>query len=352
MKVIHIESGLGNQMLSYCEYLALKYANPNDTIYIETITYDIPECNDIICQWNGFELPRIFNINAPNIQSTFSQDVWDQLIEDIRKSKFWIHNWNWPVRMQKAFEKNGLTLKNIRGDFEEKGHSIVALNPDQKKTFKAWMREQDWYIFLRAQKKRLQDKRRSYTYSNEHIHFFSTPDDIFTGQRLSFKFKGSGIEKIADEVRKVFTFPSHENIRNIECERRIHECNSVAIHARRGDMLGYNYDCYRFGYFKRCVRYIRSQVCNPVFFIFCDPDSVSWAKENSNVFGLDFQKDEIHFVDWNKGEESYRDMQLMAECKHQVITRSSFGWWGAWLNQNPHKITCSPDILIDTTHHF
>ena len=24
MKVIHIESGLGNQMLSYCEYLAMK----------------------------------------------------------------------------------------------------------------------------------------------------------------------------------------------------------------------------------------------------------------------------------------------------------------------------------------
>ena len=52
MKIIHIESGLGNQMLSYCEYLAIKKMNPDDDCFIETIVYDIPECNDVICQWN------------------------------------------------------------------------------------------------------------------------------------------------------------------------------------------------------------------------------------------------------------------------------------------------------------
>ena len=41
MIVLHIESGLGNQMLGYCEYLALKKANPNADIYIENIIYDI-----------------------------------------------------------------------------------------------------------------------------------------------------------------------------------------------------------------------------------------------------------------------------------------------------------------------
>ena len=66
MKVIHIESGLGNQMLSYCEYLALKKVNPDDDFYLETIIYDIPECNDVICQWNGYELERIFGIKEPS----------------------------------------------------------------------------------------------------------------------------------------------------------------------------------------------------------------------------------------------------------------------------------------------
>ena len=41
MKIVHIESGLGNQMLSYCEFLALKKSNPKDDIFIETSIYDI-----------------------------------------------------------------------------------------------------------------------------------------------------------------------------------------------------------------------------------------------------------------------------------------------------------------------
>lgn len=351
MKVIHIESGFGNQMLSYCEYLAIKHANPKDECYVETLVYDIPECNDIICQWNGYELERIFGLHAPNLRDTFPEEVWTDIVTDVRKSKFWLRNWNWPVCIQEVLEKHGLKLKNLRGNFEDKNHTIVATNPDAKKTFKDKLREMDWYIFLKMHKDRWRDKKRCATYSNEHIHFLQTSEDVLTGQRLTFKYINSGIERIEDEVRRVFTFPPHTDNRNIECEQLIKNCNSVAIHARRGDMLGYNYDCYRFGYFKRCVKFIRQKVNNPVFFIFCDPGSVQWAKENADVFGLDFTKDEIHFVDWNKSEDSYRDMQLMAQCKHQIITRSSFGWWGAWLNTNPNKITCSPDLLINTTHH-
>ena len=73
MKIVHIESGLGNQMLSFCEYIALKMMNPEDDVYVETVIYDIPECNDIICQWNGYELNRIFGINAPNIRERFDE---------------------------------------------------------------------------------------------------------------------------------------------------------------------------------------------------------------------------------------------------------------------------------------
>ena len=70
MKIVHIESGLGNQMLSFCEYIALKMMNPEDDVYVETVIYDIPECNDIICQWNGYESNRSLILGAfiPNIR--------------------------------------------------------------------------------------------------------------------------------------------------------------------------------------------------------------------------------------------------------------------------------------------
>lgn len=347
MKVIHIESGLGNQMLSFCEYLAMKKANPEDDIYIENIIYDIPECNDIICQWNGYELERIFGIKAPNVRSLFTDGQWQQIMSDIRASEFWLRNWNYPVHFTNAFNNAGLGIRNIRGDFEANGKR-VAYDRNRKASFKDRFRNKDWYVYLHYKKK----KAKGY-YLKDRVDyrsrlFIHSSENLFTGQQLLFKMVNSGIEDIADEIREAFKFPELTGKKDIEAAGMINSCDSVAIHARRGDMLGFNYAYYRFGYFQRAIRYIRKRIRKPVFFIFCDPGSVSWAKDNESVLGLDFLRDEVHFVDWNKGEDSYRDMQLMAQCKHQVITNSSFGWWAAWLNEYENKITISPDYLINT----
>lgn len=352
MKVIHIESGLGNQMLSYCEYLALQKSNPAETFYIENIVYDIPECNDIICQWNGYELGRIFGINASNIRDYFSDVQWQKVMGSIRNSQFWLHNWNWPVYFQRAFEEAGLPLNNMRGDFEANGYRIIGMDVKRKKTWMDKIRKTDLYYYLQMKKIWKDSKKQVSSYNNEDVHFYSSEENELTGQRLTFKYINSGIERIEDDIRKAFTFPVINDEQNAKMMEQIKGCNSVAIHARRGDMMGANYPLYRFGYFKRCVSFIRSKVPDPEFYIFCDPGSVQWAKDNAHILGLNFKKDKIHFIDWNKGQESFRDMQLMAACKHQVVTRSSFGWWATWLNNNPQKITCSPSPLMNTTNHF
>lgn len=168
-----------------------------------------------------------------------------------------------------------------------------------------------------------------------------------------FKENRQWYGKIEKQVREAFVFPDFKDSKNKEMSAFLDGCNAVAIHARRGDMLGCNGYCYKFGYFKRAIKYIKKHVENPVFVFFCDPGSVQWCKENSAIFNLDFNKDNVYFVDWNKGEESFRDMQLMAHCKHAVITNSSFGWWGTFFIKNPNKITISPkqEISTNTTCH-
>ena len=352
MKVLHIESGLGNQMLSYCEFLAMKKANPNDKVYIENIIYDIKEANDYICQWNGYELDRVFHVGAPNVRELFTEAQWEAIIKDIRTTQFWKRNWNYPVLFTDAFRKQGIDLKNIRGDFESPEWPRMVMSDHESliRRVKDKLERFLPYIYLQQYVR----KRRSagMVVDYERDLFVKTDEDVFTGQRLTFKMKNSGIEKIETEIRKAFTFPEITDEKNRAAMKEIVSQEAVAIHARRGDMLGYNYAYYVTGYFKRAVKYIKQHTSNPVFYIFCDPDSVQWAKDNADVLGLSMKKDKVNFVDWNKSTDSYRDMQLMAACKHQVITNSSFGWWGAWLNTNPDKITCSPDAMINTTHTF
>lgn len=351
MKVVHIESGLGNQMLSFCEYLALKKANPQDDVYIENIIFDIPECNEVISQWNGYELNRVFAIDAPNVRSLFDDVQWNKIMAEIRASRFWVleeHNWNYPVVFTTALNNAGLNLKNIRGNFESP-EMMAACQPD-KSSLACRLRHTLPFYYLQAWRHRRPIPLEKLNCISKL--FLKTDEDIFTGQWLSFKYKESGIEQIAQEIEDTFVFPEVTDEKNKDALGFIGSRNSVAIHARRGDMLGVNYVYYATGFFKRAVKYIRKHVENPVFFIFCDPGSVGWAMENAEVLGLNVRKDEIHFVDWNKSTESYRDMQLMAACKHQIITNSTFGWWGAWMNKNPNKITISPEFRINTTHTF
>lgn len=345
MKVVHIESGLGNQMLSYCEYLAIKKMNPEEDCYIEKIVYGIPEASEYINQWNGYELDNIFGINAPDIMSTLSEDQRKTILDEIIQTQFWCHEWNWPVYFQSAFKKAGINLINVRGDFEA-NKAEWSISRKGKPPLSYRLKQTGWYSNLKRVLKK--GKRQP---EIEKLFYKNSQNELI-GQRLSFKYLGNGIERIDTEIREAFSFPTITDSENTGFLNQICSCESVAIHARRGDMLTVNGQYYKSGYFKRAVMYIKRNVNAPVFFFFCDPGSVDWCRSNPGIFGLDFEKDKICFVDCNGGSNSYRDMQLMSLCKHNIITNSSFGWWGAYLNQNPDKITISPEISINTTHHM
>ena len=58
-------------------------------------------------------------------------------------------------------------------------------------------------------------------------------------------------------------------------------------------------------------------------------DYLPWCKKHFK----DIER-EIFYVE---GQDYLHDFYLMTLCKHAVIANSSFGWWGAYLNQNPEK---------------
>lgn len=349
MKVVHIESGLGNQMLSYCELLALKHVNPSEEFYIETLVYDISEAAEVINQWQGYELEKVFNIQTPNIRNRFNKEQWMAILEDIREGEFWERNWNWPVYFTKAFERQGLTLQNLRGDFEESAKKYQNSVTGYRRNNALYKRFQKTWLYSNI--RRIVNNRKPYKENDLSYLFYSGGGDALTGQKLSFMYINNHIEDIDRIIRETFIFPPLDDERNIKLMRELQGCESVAIHVRRGDLLELNGRYYKGGFFKRATNYIKHHVDTPIFYFFCDPGSSEWCRNNLKVFGLK-SDDKLFFVDWNKGKESFRDMQLMRYCKHNIITISSFGWWGAYLNENPKKITISPEPKINTTHHM
>ncbi|MFC6102639.1 alpha-1,2-fucosyltransferase [Olivibacter domesticus] len=145
-------------------------------------------------------------------------------------------------------------------------------------------------------------------------------------------------DEVTDELLADFKFNEPEDLKNKTLLQEINANEeSVAIHVRRGDYLK---DPYLGGlvdveYFEKGIALVRERLRNPKFYVFSD--DITWCKQYLNL-------QESVFIDWNKGNDSYRDMQLMSHCKHAIISNSSFSWWGAWLNRSPNKVIVVPKV--------
>ena len=119
---------------------------------------------------------------------------------------------------------------------------------------------------------------------------------------------------------------------------RISKTQSVGIHVRGGDyLLQKNQNLFSVlgpEYYMRSVKLIELAVENPAFFVFTDDPETARSRLPA---GRDYE-----FVTGNTGLDSYLDMQLMSQCKHNIIANSSFSWWGAWLNDQAGKIVVAP----------
>ena len=176
----------------------------------------------------------------------------------------------------------------------------------------------------------------------EHTIDYSYKPEIFNLTKPTY-LQGCWIsakyfEDIEEIIRQKYIFPNFTDIQNINLYKLIKERNSVSVHIRRGDYLKdkkYTGICEEI-YYKKAVEYAIANINKPYFIIFSD--DILWCKQNLSFFN----NTEHKYIDWNKGTNNYRDMQIMTICKHNIIANSTFSWWGAWLNNNANKIIISP----------
>ena len=171
------------------------------------------------------------------------------------------------------------------------------------------------------------------------LHFdekvFTTRSFYFHGHWQSEKY----FKCIEDLIRDTFIFQNIDEENKMLAEE-ISSVNSISLHIRRGDYLGnsiYSGVCTE-EYYMNAVEQMLSKIAstrNLKLFVFSDDKD--FATQFINKINYPAK-----LIDSNKGMDSYKDMYLMSQCKHNIIANSSFSWWGAWLNNNPNKIVIAP----------
>lgn len=138
-------------------------------------------------------------------------------------------------------------------------------------------------------------------------------------------------EDFKDEIKNLFHF-SDENKTIIENYFNINELDDkpiTSVHIRRGDYLlfsDFHLVC-TLEYYKKAIKSVGDS-----YFIFIS-DDVNWVKEN-------FKSVDYFIPEFN---DELLDLTLMTMCDNNIISNSSFSWWGSYLNQYPDKQVIAPN---------
>ena len=115
--------------------------------------------------------------------------------------------------------------------------------------------------------------------------------------------------------------------------QQIRDANSVGVHIRRGDFVSLGWDKGQ-EYYDKGLEWFKKQFPGCKFFIVSD--DVQWVKEHYGA------REDVTVIDVGTETKDIDEFFLLASCKHQLISESTFGWWAAYLNTNPDKKVLAP----------
>lgn len=208
---------------------------------------------------------------------------------------------------------------------------------------------------------------------------FETRNCAYVGTWISEKY----FENVTKEVRKSFKFNMEKaDLRDFIC--KIKNSDSVSLNIRLG--RNYSYvdtktpngtqivNIAKEGYYGKAIDKMNDIVgSGATWYVFSDsvdvltgkisvidiikrfrPENVTIDERTQNyIEAVEKIKDELkdlNVVYVNKDMfdqyEDWYDMCLMSQCSNNIISNSTFGWWGAWLNDNRDKVVIAPKVFF------
>ncbi len=122
--------------------------------------------------------------------------------------------------------------------------------------------------------------------------------------------------------------PSNKVCTQLQKYNHLFSGTTCSIHVRRGDYLKPGIHIARdLSYYQKGINII-GEVDKYLIF----SDDLEWCKKN-------FIGDEFYFIE---NEKDYVELFLQSKCTHNIISSSTFSWWGAYLNTGINKKIVAP----------
>lgn len=176
------------------------------------------------------------------------------------------------------------------------------------------------YIWLRSTYKKVEiTKNRKNIYINGYWQSFHYFDDIL------------------NEIKKEFMLKVPLDSKYKALAQQIRNANSVCVHIRRGDFLLATNSLHisALSYYDKAIHELKQKYENLDFYIFSD--DIDDVRQN-----FKFTDKCIHLVERNNPD--YIELYLMTQCKHFIISNSTFSWWAANLSEYSEKSVIAPKV--------
>lgn len=147
---------------------------------------------------------------------------------------------------------------------------------------------------------------------------------------------------IEEQIRRDFVLnPSDDEVKRLANE--IANNNSVCLNVRRTDFsTNPIHGFVGMKYISQAMAYVKRAVKKPTIYVFSD--EIEWCKDN-----LKFSEP-CYFVPHDYAGSKFSSyLYLMMKCHHFVIPNSTFGWWAAWLSNNPKKVVIAPKRWVNVS---
>ena len=283
MIYVELTGGLGNQLFQYALGRVIEEYRKDNVTYVSK-SYKTDELRDL-------------TLNKFNIKDNWTQDNSFDYFESHKVLKFLYRAFN---RIEYTFNKRPVNNElNSFYVFKTKMFYMLGL-----------------YTHM------------DHAYTKLYMHEF--PKNIYAQGLWHYPEYFNGIkDKLLTELTLKDKSVLPENFL-----KQIRNSESVCVHIRRGDYVNIpNYIVCDINYYIDAMNQMRDLHKGCKFFVFSD--DIEWVKEN-----MPSQSD-IVFVEEKNAD--YVDFGLMCECRHFIISNSTFSWWAAYLGKAENKTVMTPD---------